>query len=250
MAGTHPASRCTTPIEAYFDETSLGISTGFFYRKNEQDYLVTNWHVLTGKHPVTGKHLSSTAAEPNVLKIWRHRTDGNRQVYYLPLEQDDSPLWLQHHRHGTGVDVAVLRIEPDDRFTSCSLNDQEERPPPEFGPMVGKEVFVLGYPFGQLALRLSLYPIWKRASIATELDYLVEGLPMFLVDTATRSGMSGSPVVYVAGQFQQFMGVYSGRFGDDDLNDVQLGRVWRAPLVSEIIDLGVQGNRYPSQSTT
>jgi hypothetical protein len=115
--------------------------------------------------------------------------------------------------------------------------------------MVGKEVFVLGYPFGQLALRLSLHPIWKRASIATELDYLVEHLPMFLVDTASRSGMSGSPVIYVAGQFQQFVGVYSGRYGADDLNDVQLGRVWRAPLVQEIIDNGVCGTRELSQTT-
>jgi len=90
-AEIHPVSRCTTPLEGYFNETSLGISTGFFYSENNQVYLVTNWHVLTGKNPITGKHLSVTKAEPNRIKIWQHRIDGNRQEYYLPLEEDGSP---------------------------------------------------------------------------------------------------------------------------------------------------------------
>jgi len=155
----------------------------------------------------------------------------------------DHPLWLQHNKFGSSVDIAILRLQPDDRFTFVPINEQDEPPPYEFGPMVGKDVFVLGYPFGKLSLRLSLFPIWKRASIASELAYQVEERPMFLVDTATKSGMSGSPVVYVAGEFQQFMGVYSGRYGGDDLRDVQLGRVWRSSLIKEIISSGVPGNK-------
>lgn len=246
MPATHPASHCTTPVETLFDETSLGTSTGFFYQEGGHNYLVTNWHVITGKHPVTGDHLHPSHAEPNRLKIWQHRTDGDLQVSYLSLYRDGLSLWLQHDQHGSAVDVAILRIETDDRFVARAINDIETVPPPDFGPMVGKDLFVLGYPFGQLALRLSLFPIWKRASIATELDYRVENLPMFLVDTATREGMSGSLVVFVAGQFLQFMGVYSGRYGADDLRDVQLGRVWRARLISEIINGGVTGSREPT----
>jgi len=243
MATIHPVSRCTTPVETYFNETSLGVSTGFFYRKNKQDYLVTNWHVLTGKNPITGKHLSNSAGEPNRINIWQHRTDGNRQECFLPIEKDGSPLWLQHHEYGNTVDVAILPLCPDDRFVFFPINEQDDPPPSGFEPMVGKELFVLGYPFGKLALELSPYPIWKRASIATELDFLAENRPMFLVDTATRSGMSGSPVVFIAGQFQQFMGVYSGRYGANDLNDIQLGRVWRTTLIPQILEFGFRGNK-------
>jgi len=144
------------------------------------------------------------------------------------------------------VDVAVLPIEPDERFIAAPKNDLENAPPIDFEPIIGKEVFVLGYPFGQLAIRLSPLPIWKRASIATELAYLVEELPMFLVDTATRMGMSGSPVVFILGEFQQFLGVYSGRIGAEDLGDVQLGRFWRSNLVPQIINEGVPGDREPT----
>jgi len=247
MATFHPLSRCTTPVEAYFNETSLGVSTGFFYKQNGQHYLVTNWHVLTGRDPVTGKHISKNAGEPNRIKIWHHRTDGNRQVGFLPLEDNCTNLWLQHDQYGSKTDVVALPLEPDDRFQFFPIDELEDRPPQEFGPFVGKEVFVLGYPFGKLATKLSVFPIWKRASIATELGFMVEDLPCLLIDTATRKGMSGSPVVYVMGEFLQFMGVYSGRFGADDLDEIQLGRVWRDSVLRDVVATGVPGSREPSK---
>ena len=62
-------------------------------------------------------------------------------------------------------------------------------------------MFVLGYPKGISGGRG--FPIWKRASIATEPDIQHDGLPKLLVDTATREGMSGAPVVAIAdGDFE------------------------------------------------
>lgn len=71
-----------------------------------------------------------------------------------------------------------------------------------------------------------------------------------IVDTATRRGMSGSPVILRSwGQYQQnagpailsggahssFVGIYSGRLGSTDKLDAQLGIVWPRFLIDEVI---------------
>ena len=53
--------------------------------------------------------------------------------------------------------------------------------------------------------------------------------------------MSGSPVIYRVGEFLEFMGIYSGRYGKNDLGDAQLGRVWRVRILEEILTEGSQG---------
>jgi hypothetical protein len=129
----------------------------------------------------------------------------------------------------------------------------------------GMDVFVLGFPFAMQPT--GGFPIWKRASVATEPDIAIDDLPKFFVDTATRPGMSGSPVILrswgdymtVHGEVSaspfictKFVGVYSGRVSDArelngtpdhvrteqeaDLLRAQLGVVWKAHVVDEIID--------------
>jgi hypothetical protein len=109
------------------------------------------------------------------------------------------------------------------------------------------EAFVIGYPFSKPP-RLVL-PIWKRASIASEPDLDIDNLPKMLIDTATRSGLSGSPVVMqriglhgmeggvmkgseIIGRIRNFIGVYSGRIGDNEFK-AQLGIVWKARVIDE-----------------
>ena len=71
-----------------------------------------------------------------------------------------------------------------------------------------------------------MLPIWKRGSIASEPELPADDLPLFLVDSNTYKGMSGSPVYartiggYLSKQHEvfqmaarstRFLGVYSGR---------------------------------------
>jgi hypothetical protein len=73
----------------------------------------------------------------------------------------------------------------------------------------------------------------------------------FYIDTATREGMSGSPVIKYRRRslsliteeslyrfHAEFIGVYSGRIVPKDLLDAQLGMVWRAKCIDEIIKGG------------
>lgn len=73
---------------------------------------------------------------------------------------------------------------------------------------------------------------------------------MFLVDCASREGMSGGPVIsYTKGRLDNgrlifvgtgpitlFHGVYTSRLGNVSAFEAQLGVVWKRDLVDEIID--------------
>jgi hypothetical protein len=77
-----------------------------------------------------------------------------------------------------------------------------------------------------------------------------------LIDTATRKGMSGAPVIAVAdgdfeiegvqpayrppGRVYRFLGTYSGRLGGDEMQ-AQLGIVWRQSALSNILDVPAVG---------
>lgn len=115
---------------------------------------------------------------------------------------------------------------------------------------VGMPVFILGFPFGRSRMGM---PVWKQATFASE-PSLAPHLdqPYLIVDSASRPGMSGSPVIQrVHGAIEledgrtgkiadgdgamNFVGVYSGRFHTEDASDAQLGRVWPRSLLDEIL---------------
>ncbi len=66
--------------------------------------------------------------------------------------------------------------------------------PPEqellFGP--ASTVTIIGFPF---ALTVEGFPVWTRGAVASEPALNYDGLPCFLIDSRTRSGQSGSPVL-------------------------------------------------------
>lgn len=89
--------------------------------------------------------------------------------------------------------------------------------------------------------------IWTRGAIATEPEADFGGLPRFLIDSRTRPGQSGSPVLFYSaaglvptrdggsamysGPVTKLLGVYSGRInGQSDL-----GFVWKTRVIREII---------------
>ncbi len=95
-------------------------------------------------------------------------------------------------------------------------------------------------------------PIWKRASVASEPEYDIDDMPYYFADTATRSGMSGSPVILykdravtminekerlLSRHHTKLVGIYSGRIGANtgNRNDAQLGRVWKTRVIKDIL---------------
>lgn len=239
-------------LELDRDGIPLGHGTGFFHMWGDQTYLVTAWHVLSGRHFQTGQSLDPNGAWPSHVTIWwnpKGSPGGRKTAERLPLWRDDNePRWVELKRAAEWIDVAILPVNVPDWAEAYPVN---ELPEDLTTHGMGGDLFVLGFPLQDQPLKL---PIWKRASLASEPE-LPEALqPYWLVDTASRSGMSGAPVirrVYASENSWQdsmrritnpghrgvtnFVGVYSGRLTGRAKEDAQLGLVWPIQWISRLI---------------
>src|SRR5262249_49723277 len=159
-------------------------------------------------------------------------------------ESPEKANWYEHPTYRDRVDVVALRLQLPSNRQVRTIDEVNSMPSMPID--IGDEVFVLGYPKGIDGG--GEFPIWKRASIATEPGLTRVGHNHVLIDTATREGMSGAPVIKVENRPirvdglrpRKFIGVYSCRLGRGEL-EAQLGKVWDASLVDDILKGGVVG---------
>jgi hypothetical protein len=135
------------------------------------------------------------------------------------------------------VDVAALPLvdAPFEgmHFLPLEPKDAAYGSEPRFWVM--QDVFIVGYPFG--LNHGYLWPLWIRGSVASEptllFTYKDDEYPLFLVDSRTRPGNSGSPVFLRRRHFTEtaaddalprsrLIGVYSGRINEQS----DLGIAW------------------------
>lgn len=249
-------------------------ATGFFWRHDQSIYLVTNWHVMTGKDIFTGKfmkhgwcadslvvHLVDAAPTPPTTPASGipDRQFGMRKIE-LPLHHGyDEPLWIQHSNiFDWNIDIAILPLTAEvmgDGANIVCVNDYKFK---ALFHLVGSDVLVIGHPLSSEGGNYPItFPVWKRGSIASEPLVPWNMRPAFLVDVRTSEGMSGSPVIRrtygpaamadltIASHnvsCSEFMGVYSGRLYDDERN-ANIGLVWYRNLIDEIISAPAKGSR-------
>jgi len=255
-------SLTTHQLAIGFTETDIIFSTGtgFIFIYNDKYYLITNWHNVTGRNPQTGEPLSEKhAGIPNIFLTYIRIKNGNGQaklekIFLYEDEEMTKPKWFVHPDHKEKIDVVAIELNSNDEVVYSAINksDFDNNIPPE----VGDDCFIIGYPFEDF--RYLGLPIWKRASISTEPTVNEDQLPKILVDTATRPGLSGSPVIYqrtgihnmtdgllsddsLIGRIRGFLGVYSGRIGKGEIH-AQLGIVWKSKVIEEIIIGQTRGN--------
>jgi hypothetical protein len=250
-------SLTTVPVSLHFNEKLVSTATAFTWQRDNKHYLITNWHVVSGRNPNTDKHLCPMAAEPNILYgLINTRGAENvcgKHAFGIRLRQDpDEVAWLVHPTHKRKIDIVAIPLT-EEFVSSAHLYSINQMGSPDLRVGIGMDVFVLGYPFdidehGPL-------PVWKRGSIASEPDLVPHVKNYLLVDTASRPGMSGSPVIlrswgahmtedggaaFSAGQSNKFIGIYSGRLHTKDPMDAQIGMVWSPSCIDEIIDGGLR----------
>jgi len=230
----------------------ISTATGFVVKRGQDRFLITNWHVAAGRRTDTGQPLSPTAAVPDELIVFHNVAGrlGNWQGQTESLyDSSGVPLWFEHPTHGRGVDVVALPI------TTAAGYDFHPHDPWNTGPDIafgaGGSVSIVGFPFGMTGG--GAFGIWVQGFVATEPMIDFDDLPCFLVDSRTRQGQSGSPVlVYSAGGMtamsdggsavfggpvERFLGVYSGRVNPQS----DLGIVWKAATVVEIVEAARRG---------
>lgn len=258
-----PISAGSHHLELCYQNTLISKATGFTYYQEGKTYLITNWHNVTGRHPDSGRCLDEVNSQvPDSVRfnLNKIKNPGEFEQVEVPLyiENEEGvpvPQWFEHPEHAERVDVVAIPLNniliQNFLFRPINRNDFEER----FLERVGDDVFVIGFPFSHhLPYEL---PIWKRGSIASEPVIDFDGLPKILIDTATRPGLSGSPVITqnsgvhtevpgrlslnsMIGTIRNFLGVYSGRIGEGEEN-AQLGIVWKKRVIPEIISGGRVG---------
>lgn len=276
------------------DHIVLSYGSGVLYEKDGAYFIATAWHNLSGRHSYTLKPLSTqTLATPNnVVVTYAQLFSGQfsgwtRLSLVLSLEKDNGAAYMIHPERWPRVDVALLPIDLTATYTmEVTVAGEPERKmgirlredgspvktnvqsiqqcistygrvgvPPEDLIHVGDELFILGYPRG--ITDYSAEPIWKRATVASDPHRGWDRQSKFLVDCASREGMSGAPVisynkrgnVHVGGTTYvgsrpatALQGIYVGRLIDPDtkeedrLFEAQIGTVWKAAVIDEIIE--------------
>jgi hypothetical protein len=264
MTKIDPYSLTTVPLEQLANGNPLATATGFIWRRRDQNYLITNWHVVTGKNAATGKPLAPV--RPDTLRASFNTRSMNfgKEARDIPIrDAGQNPLWyIEAIRRRTddnelspapfglkGCDVVAIPLRGLGSDTDINLYPINVlKSDSDLAVRIGMDVFILGYPFGNQSPG---FPVWKRGSIASEPDLTRLGTGYMLVDTASRPGMSGAPVIRRSwgmhilenGAFSadstpqsKFIGIYSGRLSTFDKEDAQLGMVWPADDIENIID--------------
>jgi hypothetical protein len=252
-----------TRIELSYGALSLGCETGFFLKMNGDWFLVSNWHVFSGRDANTGQARNKDRIAPDACAFFTFELSNNKLITRqhqraLGDLSTGTATWFQHPSFGQRVDVGALPLE---NFVPGKAKDLLDPTGHDDSMWIdlGGELFLPGYPLGLAAP--GGMAIWKRASLATSTEF-GEGMDRFvLVDTASREGMSGAPCLALAnwqyyaldratGKMNvknrplscRLLGVYSGRLNARDDLGAQLGVVWRENLIFETIE-----GRQPAQ---
>ena len=197
------------------DERILSSASGFFVETEGMWFLITNWHVVSGRHFLNRKPLFKPFIEPFSLtaKLSSYAV-GDRESgmfgiapHRIPLYRREQPVWFEHPKFGAFCDVVAIPTERPETCPDFMHNAANRISGVNIPVEPGCTVFVIGFPHA-LSVGFGL-PLWKSGYIASEPHYNVDlsgklsdhgGLrggirvPAFFIDSQTRAGMSGSPV--------------------------------------------------------
>jgi|SRR6266498_4829951 len=218
-------------------------ASGFVIEVDNQYYLITNWHVVSGAQKEldmkpyllkTSVHIHGGAGE-KAAPLWM----GIRKKITVQLYDDnDSPKWIEHQTHDERqhiVDIVALPIQVDltlllfsgklpgivmekgswaentDYWTKVSaipisaIDTDVEYGPPD-------TVHIIGYPFGWEpdGTDRTSSAFWRTGFIASEIyEPGMRRANTFFVDPSPPEGMTGSPVVGMKNDRIKLLGVYS-----------------------------------------
>lgn len=229
-----------------FQDTLAGTATGFVVQRQNQAYLITNFHVLSGRDSVSHKSRHPQGLWPDSVEILHTNGAGGWVTKTEALYGKIGALWLEHPTYGSRVDVVALPLTDT---TGVRVHSYDPWAALRVSLGVSNPLNIVGFPFGELYS--GGLAVWIRGFIASEPEVDYQDLPLFLIDSRTRKGQSGSPVIFYSadgsylgmdgtthvatGEIQEFVGVYSGRINEDS----DLGFVWKRSALCQILDSGI-----------
>jgi len=260
----------TTPIEilSYQDPPEIvSHATGFFWENLGKHFLITNRHVVTGRNTFTNEYLTKELMRPYRIRYFEVKWIALPNNQLIPMR---TPVEIELFVDGVAnflqdpefdrykVDIVAIPIPPSMYPNTGPSPFVNQYGFAQLMHLTGDSCFVVGYPFRNYVGLMN--PIWKNATLASEPLIPLDNKPMFLLDTLTKDGMSGSPVFRrVLGPASdehgntkldsimttEFVGVYSGRMSSPEFVQAGLGISWYANRISRII---AQGTRPSHES--
>lgn len=222
----------------------IGTATGFVVEHESIKHLVTNRHVVRGV-----KDSTRDVPPPDQIRIMHNREGqmGSWIPVLEPLYDDQGfPLWLEHPAHPE-YDVIALPLTALEGVAIYTHDPWEKA---YMAVSVTDALSIVGFPFGVTGG--GFFGVFTRGFIATEPYVAWNNLPAFLIDSRTRSGQSGSPVIeflprggvthsaqgmHIGSQtVEHFFGVYSSRINSES----DLGLVWKPLVIREIVESNVR----------
>ncbi len=224
----------------------MGTATGFLWKDDpsSQYYLVTNYHVLSGKEPDSGKILDSKGRTPSSIRVFHNSSKLGewKPTDYSVVDKDGKPKWKEHPTFGSKVDVVLLAIDLPSDVACYAINEQEWV---DLQLRPAENVSIIGFPHGQTAG--GLFGIWQTGYIASEPEIDFSGLPCLLVDSKAWPGNSGSPVIARRYGFwstkdgnqgmgdgtssaTDFIGIFSGSLGKAEMKFI-----WKRSVIEDIL---------------
>jgi hypothetical protein len=180
----------TVRINTWFGSQSLTSASGFFYRRGDRLFLVTNRHVFAD---VPSEHF------PDRVEIALHtdKKDLTRHIYFsIPLYGGGIGIWRQATDTSGVVDVAVIEIDQERLPAAAVLQsfDASHLEPDGEQIVIGDGLTVLGFPLG-FHDTIHHLAVARSASIASAYGVRFQQQGYFLTDARTHRGSSGSPVL-------------------------------------------------------
>ncbi len=180
-------------------DNSENIGSCYVANYNGKNYIVTNYHILTGRSPWDINTSDSgyvRGQTPNLALVWFYDNDGNQvPVRYPLLDANNNRLFLtsRHDSSNLLMDIAFIPIDaiPGKAvIESVKINDSDLY----FELPGSSEVLVCGFR-GDVDVALSL-PNVDTVRTVDDFAYKFHDDYLFAVKTINIGGSSGGPVFY------------------------------------------------------
>lgn len=232
----------TTHITTFSAAHVLTSATGFFYRRGDRLFLVSNRHVFADAESGHFPDRIEIGVHTDMQDLTRHA------VVSLPLYRDGLRQWREATDGGGAVDIAAMDIPaatlPADAvlqaFDETHLEAREEE------IAIGDALTIAGFPLG-FQDTIHHLAVARSASIASAYGVRFQRQGCFLTDARTHRGSSGSPVVRrrandhstAPAPSWQLLGVHSTRMDmrtRDQIQDESLGLncAWYADVLATL----------------
>ena len=233
-------------VEMRANGLKIGSGTAFIAASsNGTNFLITNRHVVTGRHQETNEPLDKKhAALHDELVIWHNssRALGEYVKVSIPLCINGNREWIEHPTLASTADFVAFRVSEG---TEIRLLPYRTEYLLHLRTQPAQRVNVVGFPFGERTG--ASFAVWATGFIASEPEINHGGRPIFLIDCRTRESQSGSPVIFhhdtkgmLTDEFEiqattstsWLLGIYSGRINSES----DLGVVWKTYALAELLD--------------